>query len=264
MYRSLGRWSDAINTANSVVSRDDITAAQAYFHCMKPIQPSLAEVAALVGNPARANMLTALLDGRALTATELASAGGVAPQTASGHLARLTEGRLLTLAKQGRHAYYRLTSPIIGRMLESIMAVAADGPPRYQPRWRGGDALRNARTCYDHLAGRLGVGLSDALVEREHVALSEDGGIVTATGEQFLRGFGIELPKAGGTRRVFCRPCLDWSERRTHLAGALGAALAIRCFEVGWISRIRDTRAVLVTEKGKHGFSETFGFALAA
>jgi len=108
------------------------------------------------------------------------------------------------------------------------------------------------------------VGLSDALVEREHVALSEDGGIVTATGEQFLRGFGIELRGAGGTRRVFCRPCLDWSERRTHLAGALGAALAVRCFEVGWISRIRDTRAVLVTEKGKHGFSETFGFKLSA
>ena len=110
------------------------------FHAMEPIQPSLAEVAALVGNPARANMLTALLDGRALTATELAFAGGVAPQTESGHLAKMTEGRLLTLAKQGRHAYYRLASPMIGRMLESIMAVAADGLPRYQPRWRGGDA----------------------------------------------------------------------------------------------------------------------------
>src|SRR5580692_3361747 len=202
---------------------------------METIQPSLAEVAALVGSPARANMLTALLDGRALTATELAFAGGVAPQTASGHLGKLTEGRLLTLAKQGRHAYYRLASPMIGRMLESIMAVAADGPPRYQPRWRGGDALRNARTCYDHLAGRLGVGLADALVERDHVALSEDGAIVTAAGEEFLRGFGIELREAGGTRRVFCRPCLDWSERRTHLAGALGAALTARCFELGWM-----------------------------
>jgi hypothetical protein len=129
---------------------------------------------------------------------------------------------------------------------------------------RGGDALRNARTCYDHLAGRLGVGLADALVERDHVALSEDGGIVTAAGEEFLRGFGIELREASGTRRVFCRPCLDWSERRTHLAGALGAALATRCFELDWISRIRDTRAILVTEKGKRGLSETFGVALAA
>ncbi len=164
---------------------------------MEPVQPSLAEVAALIGNPARANMLTALLDGRALTATELAFAGGVAPQTASGHLARLTEGRLLSLAKQGRHAYYRLASPMIGRMLESIMAVAADGPPRYQPRWRGGEALRNARTCYDHLAGRLGVDLADGLVGREHVALSEDGGIVTAAGEEFLLGFGASCRRPG-------------------------------------------------------------------
>ena len=223
-----------------------------------------AEVAAIAGDPTRAGMLQALMDGRALTASELAHVAGIAPQTASGHLARLTEGRLLTLAKQGRHAYYRLASPLIGRMLESIMAVAADGPPRYQPRWRGGDALRNARTCYDHLAGRLGVALADALVEREHVALSEDGGIVTAAGEEFLRGFGIELRASGGARRAFCRPCLDWSERRTHLAGALGAALAARSFELGWISRIRDTRAVLVTEKGKRGFSETFGIDLAA
>jgi DNA-binding transcriptional ArsR family regulator len=246
------------------VFRDDTVISATYFHGMETIQPSLAEVAALVGSPARANMLTALLDGRALTATELAFAGGVAPQTASGHLAKLTEGRLLSLAKQGRHAYYRLASPMIGRMLESIMAVAADGPPRYQPRWRGGDALRNARTCYDHLAGRLGVGLADALVDREHVALSEDGGIVTAAGEEFLGGFGIELREAGGTRRVFCRPCLDWSERRTHLAGALGAALAAHCFELGWISRIRDSRAVLVTEKGKRGFSDAFGIAPAA
>ena len=106
--------------------------------------------------------------------------------------------------------------------------------------------------------------LADALVERDHVALSEDGGIVTAAGEEFLRGFGIELRETGGTRRAFCRPCLDWSERRTHLAGALGAALAARCFELDWISRMRDTRAVLVTEEGKHGFSETFGIAPAA
>src|SRR5438552_4854269 len=209
------------------------------FSLMEAVQPSLAEIAALVGNPARANVLMALLDGRALTATELAYAAGVAPQTASGHLARLTESRLLALTRQGRHAYCRLASPLIGRMLESIMAIAADGPARYQPRWRGGDALRHARTCYDHLAGRLGVGLADALVARDYVALSENGGIVTRAGEEFFRGFDIELREAGETRRAFCRPCLDWSERRTHLAGALGAALATRSFELGWITRIR-------------------------
>jgi DNA-binding transcriptional ArsR family regulator len=234
------------------------------FGGMQDIQPSLAEVAALVGNPARANMLTALLDGRALTASELAYAGGVAPQTASEHLAKLNEGRLLALAKQGRHSYYRLASPLVARMLESIMAVAADGPSRYQPRWRGGDALRNARTCYDHLAGRLGVVLADALVERDRIALSDDGGIVTPEGEEFFLGFGVDVRDRGRSRRPFCRPCLDWSERRIHLAGALGAALMTRCFDLGWIARIRDTRAVLVTDDGRRGFSETFGIELAA
>jgi DNA-binding transcriptional ArsR family regulator len=228
---------------------------------MEAIHPSLAEVAALVGNPARANVLMALLDGRALTATELAYAAGVAPQTASGHLAKLTEGRLLAPTKQGRHSYYRLASPLICRMLESIVAVAADGPPRYQPRWRGGDALRNARTCYDHLAGRLGVALADAMVARDHVVMSEDGGIVIRAGEEFLGRCGVS-PHQGRSHRAFCRPCLDWSERRTHLAGSLGAALAKRCFELDWIARLRDTRAVGITSEGKHGFSETFGISL--
>jgi DNA-binding transcriptional ArsR family regulator len=231
---------------------------------MEAIQPSLAEVAALVGNPARANVLMALLDGRALTATELAYVAGVAPQTASGHLAKLTQGRLLALTRQGRHAYYRLASPLIGRMLESIMAVAADGPARHQPRWRGGDALRTARTCYDHLAGRLGVALADALVARDHVVLTEDGGIVTPAGEDFLGAFGVALNQAGRSHRAFCRPCLDWSERRTHLAGSLGAALAARCFELDWIARLRDTRAVRITSTGQHGFSEAFGIELTA
>jgi DNA-binding transcriptional ArsR family regulator len=225
--------------------------------------PSLSEIAALVGCPARANMLTALLDGRALTASELAYAGGVAPQTASEHLAKLKEGRLLVLAKQGRHSYYRLASPLVGRMLESMMAVTLDGPAFYQPRWRGGEALRNARICYDHLAGRLGVALAEALVKRDHICLSEDGGMVTPGGEEFLAGFGIEVRERGRSRRPFCRPCLDWSERRAHLAGAVGAAVAARCFELGWVTRLRDTRAVLVTDNGKCGFGETFGIELA-
>jgi DNA-binding transcriptional ArsR family regulator len=234
------------------------------FARMQAIQPSPAEVAALVGNPARANMLTALLDGRALTAAELAYAGRVAPQTASEHLAKLTEGRLLALAKQGRHSYFRLASPLIGQMLESVMAVAANGPARYQPRWHAGDALRNARTCYDHLAGRLGVALADALVERNHIALSEDGGIVTPEGAEFFLGFAVDISAKSPSRRPFCRPCLDWSERRAHLAGAVGAALAARCFELGWVTRIRDTRAVLVSDKGKRGFSKTFAITPAA
>src|SRR5579871_3034623 len=168
---------------------------------------SIAATAALLGDPARANILAALLDGRALTAKELAFAAHVTPQTASGHLAKLTDGGLLAAEKQGRHRYYRLASPLVGQMLEGVMAVAG-GARRTE--WRGGEALRTARTCYDHLAGRLGVALADALAERGHVALGPDGGEVTEAGVEFLQEFGA-APAPG--RRVFCRPCLDWSER---------------------------------------------------
>src|SRR5215467_11072734 len=149
----------------------------------------IAVTAALLGDPARANMLAALMDGRALTAKELAFAAHVTPQTASGHLAKLADGGLLTGEKQGRHRYYRLASPLVGQMLEGVMAVAGPEPPR-SSTWRGGEALRTARTYYDHLAGRLGVALADALLEHGHVALGPDGGEVTETGQQFLVGFG--------------------------------------------------------------------------
>lgn len=222
----------------------------------------IAATASLLGDPARANMLAALMDGRALTAKELAYAAHVSPQTTSGHLGKLTEAGLLTLRKQGRHRYYQLASPLIGHMLEGIMAVAGEldtATPEHRSTWRGGEALRMARSCYDHLAGRLGVGLADSLCERGHVALTADGGEVTDTGHRFLRDFGAE-PEPG--RRVFCRPCLDWSERRPHIAGRLGAALACRCFELGWIARQRDSRAVAITEAGRAGFAERFGIAL--
>jgi DNA-binding transcriptional ArsR family regulator len=234
------------------------------YHPMLGNHPSIAEVAALIGSPARANVLMALLDGHALTAGELAYVAGVSAQTTSGHLAKLTEAQLLTLTKRGRNSYYRLASPLICRMLEGIMAVAADGPRRFQPPWPGNEELRLARTCYDHLAGQLGVALTDSLVTRERVMLTEDGGMVTAAGEDFLRGFGVDIDRLSRGRRAFCRPCLDWSERRVHLAGALGSALAARCFEVGWIARIRDTRALRITPLGKQGFAETFGINLRA
>jgi DNA-binding transcriptional ArsR family regulator len=218
----------------------------------------IAATAALLGDPARANMLAALMDGRALTAKELAYAAHVTPQTASGHLGKLADGGLLAAEKQGRHRYYRLASPLVGQMLEGVMAVSGPAPAR-STTWRGGEALRTARTCYDHLAGRLGVALADALTARGHVALGADGGEVTEQGTRFLGEFGA-VPMAG--RRVFCRPCLDWSERRPHLAGRVGAALACRCFELGWIARQRDTRAVAITEAGRAGFREQFGIVM--
>ena len=219
----------------------------------------MASVAALLGDPARANILNALMDGRALTAKELAYAAHVSPQTASGHLARLTDANLLGAEKQGRHRYFRLASPLVGQMLESVMAVA--GPEPRRTAWRGGDALRTARTCYDHLAGRLGVALADSLADAGHVTLSNDGGEVTDRGHVFLCDFGAE-PVAG--KRVFCRPCLDWSERRPHIAGRLGAALASRCLQLGWIARQRDSRAVTITAAGALGFADRFGIQLGS
>lgn len=218
----------------------------------------MAAVAALLGDPARANILTALMDGRALTAKELAFAAHVSPSTTSGHLARLTEANLLAVEAQGRHRYFRLASPLVGQMLESVMAVA--GPePRRGTTWRGGEALRTARTCYDHLAGRLGVALADSLTDAGHLVWSSDGGEVTSSGHAMLQDFGAEPPMS---KRVFCRPCLDWSERRPHIAGRLGAALASRCLELGWIERQRDSRAVTITKAGRDGFARTFGLCL--
>jgi len=222
----------------------------------------IAATASLLGDPARANILAALMDGRALTAKELAFAAHVSPQTTSGHLGKLTEAGLLIPQKQGRHRYFRLASPLVGQMLEGILAVSTviNAPaPSSRSTWRGGEALRNARSCYDHLAGRLAVGLADSLCERGLVALTPDGGEVTDAGHSFLRDFGAE-PEPG--KRVFCRPCLDWSERRPHIAGRLGAALADRCFDLGWIRRQRDTRAVAITEAGQAGFAEKFGVEL--
>ncbi len=166
------------------------------------------------------------------------------------------------MVKRGRYRYFRLATPLVGRMLESVMAVAAEGPRRHRPPSRLDAALQAARTCYDHLAGRLGVGLADSLCGRGHVALSEDGGEVTDAGTEFLRGFGIDVGVVRRSRRLFCRPCLDWSERRPHLAGALGAALATRAFELGWIERVRDSRAVTLTAAGRRGFAEQFGLPL--
>ena len=214
---------------------------------------NIAATAALLGDPARANMLAALLDGRALTAKELAYAAHVTPQTASGHLAKLADGGLLTAEKQGQ-------APLLSTGLAAGRADAGgrDGGGRpgaeRTTSWRGGEALRTARTCYDHLAGRLGVALADALAARGHVALGTDGGEVTEQGQRFLDAFGASPPPG---RRVFCRPCLDWSERRPHLAGRVGAALACRCFELGWIVRQRDTRAVAITEAGRDGLPRT-------
>ncbi len=222
----------------------------------------MAEVAALVGDPARANILAALMGGQALTAGELVYAAGVSAQTTSGHLGKLADGRLIACVKQGRHRYYRIATPRVAEMLEGIMAVVADAPPRHRPSSKLEDAMRIARTCYDHFAGKLGVGLTDALCAHGHVSLADEAGEVTESGVAFFDKFGVDLGVARSRRRIFCRPCLDWTERRPHLGGSVGAALAQRCFDLKWLERMRDGRALIVTPAGRRGLSETFGLTL--
>ena len=220
--------------------------------------PKIAQIASLVGDPARANMLAALINGGALTATELAYVARISRQTASGHLAKLNDAGLLLVQNQGRRRYFRLASPLVAHMLEGLMLVAQDGPARQRPEWRGGEALRNARTCYDHLAGRIAVRIADCLIERSYVVLDKDGGTVTKAGMAFLVRIGVDLG-FGSKRRIFCRPCLDWSERRPHLAGIVGAGILNHAMLHDWVLHARDSRAVSITPAGRRGLFETYG-----
>lgn len=219
--------------------------------------PDIALVAALLGDPARANMLTALLGGQALTAGELAREAGVAPQTASGHLSRLEKGGIVTVRRQGRHAYFALSGEDVATVLEGLMGLAArTGHARTRPGPKE-PALRRARVCYDHLAGDLGVAMLDSLVASGRIT-GEDDLMLTAAGEAFATGFGVDLKALRGSRRPVCRRCLDWSVRRSHLAGSLGAALLARIYAMGWARRVEGSRIVAFTPSGLKAFEATF------
>ncbi len=227
----------------------------------------IAEVAAVLGEPARAAMLAALMDGRALTASELAAVAGVTPQTASSHLSRLVSAGLIALERQGRHHYHRLAGPSVARMLEGLMLHAAHGAqPRHVPRTGPrNEAMRKARTCYDHFAGRLGVAIADAMVERGLLELGGEAGVLTDKGAAFLDAMGLDMTpllarRTRSSGRILCRPCLDWSERRPHLGGVLGAALCAHCLDERWVRRAPDSRAILITPKGERLFHARFGF----
>ena len=226
--------------------------------------PDIAHVAALIGDPARANMLTALMGGQALTASELAREGGVTAQTASSHLAKMAEAGLLVRRKHGRHRYFALAGDEVGRMLEAMMGVAAASG---QARTRTGPkepAMRDARVCYDHLAGTQAVAVLDALIARGAVEEVADAAgdadlVLTDAGATLFERFGIDLPTLQQARRPVCRACLDWSERRFHLGGGLGAAVLTALYDRGWAKREDGTRVVRFTNSGLAQFRDMFG-----
>ncbi len=213
--------------------------------------PNITSIAALVGDHARAEALTALMSGMALTATELAEVAGVTRQTISGHLAKLVEARLLVVEAQGRHRYFRLADPDVAQLLESLMNVAfRSGALRLRSSPRE-PALRRARVCYDHLAGELGVLVYDSMAQAGAFTIDASGVTLTGGGRRHVAGLGIDVDALAGTRRPLCRTCLDWSERRHHLAGSLGSALLARFEQLGWASRIKDSRVIAFTGAGE-------------
>jgi DNA-binding transcriptional ArsR family regulator len=223
----------------------------------------VARIAGLVGEPARTGMLLALMDGRALTANELATAGHVGAATASRHLALLVEGGLLRVERQGKHRYHRLASAEVARVLEGIMQLAAASTPTPRKVVTGPrDAqMRLARTCYDHLAGRIAVACAQRLVEEGAVVIEDDTARVTERAAAALEGLGLAIapPQEGTGKRPLCRPCLDWGERRMHLAGQLGALLCTHCLQQGWLLRKAGSRALEVTPAGATALRDWLG-----
>lgn len=224
--------------------------------------PYIAEAAALIGDPSRAAMLSALMDGRALTATELAYSSGITPQTASGHLARLTQAKLVEVEKQGRHRYYRLANEHVAHALEALMTLAVHGALRHRPTGPRDVAMRYARSCYDHLAGHAGVAIADALIAKGFLENGEGDFALTGQGETALTDFGIDLALLKTRKRPLVRSCLDWSERRPHVGGAIGAALLDMLQERGWLQRVKDTRTMTVTRAGAKGLNRWLGVGL--
>jgi DNA-binding transcriptional ArsR family regulator len=221
--------------------------------------PDIARIAALIGNPARANMLTALMGGKALTAAELAAEAGITPQTASAHLGKMTEAIILRQRKQGRHRYYAIRDENVADVIAGLMGLAEKAGltrTRTGPR---DTALRTARSCYNHLAGDMGVRLFDALNQRGLLSQTIEGVALTGAGRNFFADFGIDLLSLERKTSPMCRECLDWSARRSHLSGNLGRAILDKFIELNWAARDQDSRAIIFSERGKAAFANTFG-----
>ncbi|MBW4710664.1 winged helix-turn-helix domain-containing protein [Roseobacter sp. YSTF-M11] len=216
--------------------------------------PDIARIAALIGDPARANMLTALMTGKALTATELATEAGITGQTASSHLSKMDEGGLLRVLKQGRHKYFSLANDDVASVLEGLMGLAARSG---HLRTRTGPkeaSLRKARVCYNHLAGDMGTRMFDSFLERGFLKVSGDALDLTAQGGAFMQGFGVDMAALRSGKAPLCKECLDWSARRSHLAGSLGRAILSRMEELGWAKRTQGSRVVTFSRAGEQKF----------
>jgi DNA-binding transcriptional ArsR family regulator len=223
-------------------------------------QVSLTDIAGLIGDSARSDMLLALLPGQALTAGELSMIAGISAQNASGHLQKLLEGRLVAIEPQGRHRYYRLATPEVAHALESLAAVSANGTFRRDESAHLNE-IRFCRTCYDHLAGRVAVEITASLLKQRFIRERARDFIIMPAGERFLASWGIDVRSLRSLRRSLARRCLDWTERRPHISGALGAAMLQRCRELKWIAPIRGSRAVRLTTAGERHLSRQFAVA---
>jgi DNA-binding transcriptional ArsR family regulator len=220
--------------------------------------PDISRIAALIGDPARANILTALMAGKALTATELASEAGVTVQTTSAHLAKLEAAGMIACRKSGRHKYFTLGGDDVGHALEALMGLAA-GAGHLRTRTGPKDAaLREARVCYNHLAGSKGIALYQGLLARGVVEERGDDVVLGAAGVAFLTEFGVDVARLARSKTPMCRSCLDWSARQTHLAGSVGRALLARMVTLGWAQRVDGTRVVRFCAAGEQAFGETF------
>jgi DNA-binding transcriptional ArsR family regulator len=220
--------------------------------------PDISHIAALIGDPARANMLTVLMGGKALTVSELAEEAGVTIQTASSHLSRMEAGGLLRPRKQGRHKYFALATDDVAHVLEALMGLAAGAGHLRKRTGPKDESLRKARVCYNHLAGEMGTRLYDSLLGRHFIEASDEGITMTAQGAAFVTGFGIDLEALHKRKVPLCRECLDWSERRPHLAGSLGRALLDRIEALAWARKDQVSRAVLFSASGEAQFSRVF------
>jgi DNA-binding transcriptional ArsR family regulator len=216
--------------------------------------PDIAHIAALIGDPARANMLTALMNGKALTATELASEAGVTVQTASSHLGKLDQGGLLRPRKQGRHKYFSIANDEVGAVLEALMGLAARSGHLRTRTGPKDAALRKARVCYNHLAGDMGTRLYDSMLRRNLLISCDSDLRLTPAGVAFSSDFGINIDQLSKAKAPLCKDCLDWSERRSHLAGSLGRAMLTQFETLGWAARDKDTRVVRFSQKGEAAF----------